>query len=87
MTLALLSVRFVCRRYRSGDGFEAGTSPKLIRLRSGVEDEVKNVDSGLSFFPPSTESSVPSVYWPVLDDAFEFETELVDAVDADDEGA
>jgi hypothetical protein len=65
---------------------EAGVSPKLISVRSGVDEEVKNVDTGLSpVFAPSVVSSAANVYWPVLEDAFE--AELEEAVEADEEGA
>jgi hypothetical protein len=65
---------------------DVGVSPKLIRLKSGVEEEVRNVDSGRV---PVFTSSVanPKVYWPVLDDVLEADAEFVEAVDAEDEGA
>jgi len=84
--LDVLSVRFVVRRYRSGEGLVVGVSPKLIKLRSGVEEEVKNVDTGRSpDFSLRIVLSVPRVYCPVLEDAFDAEFE--EAVEAEDEGA
>ena len=84
--LDVLSVRFVVRRYRSGEGFDEGVSPKLIKVKSGVEDEVKNVDTGRSpDFSLRTVLSVPRVYWPVLEEAFD--AEFDDAVEALEEGA
>jgi hypothetical protein len=63
-------------------------SLKDMRLRSGVEDEVRKVDSGRVVpLLEAAGSSFASVDWAGFEDALEAELEAEDAVEVEDEGA
>ena len=53
-----------------------------MRVRSGVEEDVRNVDSGRA---ADFGSSLATVYWPAVEEVFD--AELDEAVEADEEGA